>query len=133
MKCCVRTVSVLVLLMAFVFECPQSVDAQSFASLRRSTGKSDVYAAVENALTGKLAVSEACQSIKSGDTGAPYGGKTPIYLVLDYLATHPKQQCKVAEQLLGAFIDKQGFDVNSLCRGTVQCRLPLRRSASSAD
>ena len=113
MKCCVRTVSVLVLLMAFVFECPHSVDAQSFASLRRSTGKSDVYAAVENALSGKLPVSEACQSIKSGDTGAPYGGKTPIYLVLDYLATHPKQQCQVAEQLLGAFIDKQGFDVNS--------------------
>lgn len=113
MKYGLWTVSVLVLLMAFVFECPQPVDAQSFASLRRSTGKSDVYAAVENALTGKLAVSEACQSIKSGDTGAPYGGKTPIYLVLDYLATHPKQQCKEAEQLLDAFIDKPGFDVNS--------------------
>jgi len=112
MKYCLRTVNVLILLMAFVFECPLIVDAQSFDSLRRSTGKSDVYTAVENALTGKLPASDACQRIKSGDTSAPYGGKTPIYLVLDYLATHPKQQCKVAEQLLEAFIDKQGFDVN---------------------
>lgn len=113
MKYCLRTVSILVLLTAFVVECPQTVVAQSFASLRRSTGKSDVYTAVENALAGKLAASDACKIVKSGDTSAPYGGKTPIYLVLDYLATHPKQECEVAEQLLGAFIDKQGFDVNS--------------------
>jgi len=93
--------------------CPQSADAQSFASLRRSTGKSDVYRAVESALNGSLQASDACQAIRTGDTGAPFGGKTPIYLVLDFLATHPKQQCGVAEQLLGAFIDKQGFDVNT--------------------
>lgn len=113
MKSYLRTVSVLVLLMVFVLEYPDVADAQSFASLRRSTGKSDVYAAVENALTGKLPASDACQSIKTGDTGAPFGGKTPIYLVLDYLATHPKQECGVAEQLLEAFIGKQGFDVNN--------------------
>ena len=112
MKTYSHTVNVLLLIMTFLAGCISGAEAQSFASLRRSTGKNEVYSAVENALAGKLPVQDACNLIKTGDTGAPFSGKTPIYLVLDYIATHSKQQCITAEQMLEAFISKSGFDIN---------------------
>ena len=86
--------------------------AQSFESLKRSKGKSELYATVEQTLAGSKTVDECRQAISSGDWKAPYNGKTPIYLVMDYLATHPKQQCKVAEQMLDAFLARKDFDIN---------------------
>ena len=86
--------------------------AQSFESLKRSKGKSELYTAVEQALTGSKSVSEARQAIATGDWKAPYNGKTPIYLVMDFLATHPKSQCSQAEQILEAFLGRKDFDIN---------------------
>ena len=86
--------------------------AQSFESLKRSKGKSELYTAVEQALTGSKSVSEARQAIATGDWKAPYNGKTPIYLVMDFLATHPKNQCSQAEQILEAFLSRKDFDIN---------------------
>ena len=86
--------------------------AQSFESLKRSKGKSELYATIEQTLTGSKTVDECRQAVSSGDWKAPYNGKTPIYLVMDYLSTHPKQQCKVAEQVLDAFLARKDFDIN---------------------
>ena len=85
--------------------------AQSFESLKRSKGKSELYATIEQTLTGSKTVDECRQAVSSGDWKAPYNGKTPIYLVMDYLSTHPKQQCKVAEQVLDAFLARKDFDI----------------------
>ena len=86
--------------------------AQSFDSLKRSKGKSSLYAAVEETLAGRKSVAECRQEIATGSLTAPYNGKTPIYLVMDYLATHKKVECSDAEQLLEAFLARSDFDVN---------------------
>ncbi|MBR6445697.1 MAG: hypothetical protein IKS94_04600, partial [Prevotella sp.] len=86
--------------------------SQSFESLKRSKGKSALYAAVEGTLAGTMPVQECLQAIATGELKEPYNGKIPIYLVLDYLAKHPKSECKVAEQLLDAFTARHDFDVN---------------------
>lgn len=89
-----------------------TTSAQSFDSLRRSTGKSALYAAVEKALNGTGSVDEAISAIASGDLKAPYDGRTPVYLVLDFLAKHPKKECATAERLLDAFLARKDFDVD---------------------
>ena len=85
---------------------------QSFESLKRSKGKSVLYAAVEGTLAGSKPVQECLQAISTGELAEPYNGKTPIYLVLDYLAKHPKSECGNAEQLLNAFVAHRDFNVN---------------------
>lgn len=89
------------------------VAAQSFDTLKRSTGRSELYSTVEKALAGQTPVSSARETIISATSlTEPYNGKTPIYLILDYIARHPKSDCAVAEELLGAFIANKNFDVN---------------------
>ncbi|MBR1410139.1 MAG: hypothetical protein IJ580_03470 [Prevotella sp.] len=89
------------------------VTAQSFESLKRSTGRSTLYAAVEDALNGKISADNAKATIASADEFVkPYNGKTPIYLILDYLAKHPKKDCAVAEELLKSFAANKKFDIN---------------------
>ncbi|MCR5644343.1 MAG: hypothetical protein K6G32_13545 [Prevotella sp.] len=90
-----------------------TVASQSFESLKRSKGKTELYSAVEKTLSGQMTVSQCKNIIASAkDFTEPYGGKTPIYLILDYLATHPKSQCDTAEQLLEAFTSRRDFDIN---------------------
>ena len=87
--------------------------AQSFESLKRSTGRSTLYSTVEDALSGKMSVENAKTTIASSDEFAkPYSGKTPIYLLMDYIAKHPKNDCAVAEELLKAFTTNKKFDIN---------------------
>ena len=87
--------------------------AQSFDSLKRSKGKTTLHTAIEQTLAGRMTVAACKDTIASAKSvKEPYGGKTPIYLVLDYLATHKKQECGNAEQLLSAFISRPDFDIN---------------------
>ena len=87
--------------------------AQSFDSLKRSKGKTTLHTAIEQTLAGRMTVAACKDTIASAKSVKdPYGGKTPIYLVLDYLATHKKQECGNAEQLLSAFISRPDFDIN---------------------
>lgn len=89
-----------------------SVMAQSFETLKRSTGKSRLYDVVERSLQGQASVEECKSAMTSAAFKEPYKGKTPIYLVMDYLATHPKSACERAEQILDTFLSFKGFDVN---------------------
>ena len=67
------------------------VAAQSFDTLKRSTGRSELYSTVEKALAGQTPVSSARETIISATSlTEPYNGKTPIYLIPDYIARHPK-------------------------------------------
>lgn len=87
--------------------------AQSFESLKRPKGKTELYVAVEKALSNPAAVPEGVNAIASAKSLTdPYDGKTPIYLILDFLATHKKQDCGSAEKLLAAFVARKDFDVN---------------------
>lgn len=88
------------------------VAAQSFDTLKRSTGKSTLFAITERALIGDVSPSSCKEAITSEQLKQPYNGKTPIYLVMDYLATHPKAECAVAEQVLDVFLSHPSFDVN---------------------
>lgn len=89
-----------------------NASAQSFESLKRSKGKTELYAAVEKTLAGQMATGECRQAVQTGSLTDPYNGKTPIYLVLDYLATHEKSECETAEQVLDMFLLRKDFDVN---------------------
>lgn len=42
----------------------------------------------------------------------PYDGKTPIYLIMEYLATHKKQECISATKMLQAMLERKDFDIN---------------------
>lgn len=88
------------------------VNAQSFESLKRSKGKTELYSAVQMTLSGEMSVDECKQAFQKGSLTDPYNGKTPIYLVLDYLATHKEGDCQVAEQVLDIFLSRKDFDVN---------------------
>ncbi len=81
------------------------------AEKKKSAVEENVYAAVESALAGRMLAEHACAVIKTGNVERPFGGKTPIYLVMDYLATHPKTECRTAEQLLEAFLSRSDFDI----------------------
>ncbi|MDR2764022.1 MAG: hypothetical protein LBB90_03220 [Tannerella sp.] len=71
------------------------------------------YDAVERTLKGDCPV-EMCRVIVDAgcEINPVFDGKTPVYLLLDYLATHPKEQCAIAEQLLNMLVSRQDFDVN---------------------
>lgn len=87
--------------------------AQSFESLKRSKGKSALYTTVEKVLSGQMPASDAANEVStSTQLTEPYNGKTPIYLVLEYLAHTPKDKCEEAEKLLDAFLANKKFDVN---------------------
>lgn len=89
-----------------------SISAQSFETLKRSKSKSSLYSAVEQTLAGKMNVAECRKVIATGSLTEPYDGKTPIYLVLGYIATHKKSDCNTAEQIMEAIFARKDFDVN---------------------
>jgi hypothetical protein len=74
-----------------------------------------LYDAVERTLQGTCSI-EMCELIinAGADMNIACDGKTPIYLILDYIATHAKGQCGTAEKLLEALTGRKDFDVN--CR-----------------
>ena len=82
-----------------------TAEAQKKSSLQKSKEKKEIPS-VYDALEGLVPASDVCQAIKSGEID--WG----IYSIMDYLAEHPKKDCQVAEQLLEAFVTREGFDIN---------------------
>lgn len=50
------------------------------------------------------------------DLDVVYEGTTPIYLLMDYIATHPKNQCEPAVNVLRAYAMRKDFDANKRYR-----------------
>ena len=72
-----------------------------------------LYNAVERILDGKN-TPDICAVILNAncDLHVAFDDKTPVYLILDFIATHPVDQCETAEQLLALFVGRPDFDVN---------------------
>ena len=47
-----------------------------------------------------------------GGLHGAFDGKTPLYIILDYIATHREEECEVAEGLLANLLGRSDFDVN---------------------
>jgi ankyrin repeat protein len=72
-----------------------------------------LYDAVSRVLQGSCSVGMCEVIVRTGcNLNIAYDGKTPIYAILDYLATHTKDKCETAERLLSVFASRTDFDVN---------------------
>ena len=72
-----------------------------------------VYDAIDRTLNGKLSVGICQIIIDAGcNMNAPFNEKTPVYIVLDFIATHSRNECDVAEQILALILARSDFDVN---------------------
>lgn len=72
-----------------------------------------LYDAVSRILQGACPLDMGKVIIDAGcDINAVFEEKTPVYLILDYLATHPIGQCETAEKLLFFISSGKNFDVN---------------------
>jgi hypothetical protein len=69
--------------------------------------------AIQQTLT-QTCTADMCKAIIDAgcDLNVPLKGKTPVYMVLDFIATHKKQECETAEQLLSFILSRKDFDVN---------------------
>ena len=76
------------------------------------------FDAVSSALYGEKGSPEMCQAIIDAgcDLHPVFDGKTPIYLLMDYFATHKKNQCEVALKILRAFDSRSDWDANQRYR-----------------
>lgn len=76
------------------------------------------FDAVNSALAGEKGSAEMCQAIIDAgcDLHPVFDGKTPIYLLMDYFATHKKNQCEVALKILRAFDSRRDWDANQRYR-----------------
>jgi ankyrin repeat protein len=72
-----------------------------------------IHDAINRTLDGRCNVN-MCKTIIDAycDLNMAFEGKTPIYLTLDFIATHPKQDCINAEQILLLILNRPDFDVN---------------------
>nr|WP_314499725.1 hypothetical protein [uncultured Prevotella sp.] len=95
--------------------------AQSFDSLKRSSSvQSKLYKAISEALQGKMSLQEAKSAITEAKSLTDaYDGKTPVYLLMDFIATHPTKECVTAESLLESFAEREDFDGNLRYRSLV--------------
>lgn len=95
--------------------------AQSFDSLKRSSSvQSKLYTAISEALQGKMSLQEAkIAAAEAKSLTDAYDGKTPIYLLMDFIATHPIEACATAESLLESFAEREDFDANLRYRSLV--------------
>lgn len=105
---------------SYLLSNPQMVNGASSTKSERGYGSKPIvrtvpllYDAVYRSLHGYCSV-EICKIIINAgcDINAVFEERTPIYLILDYLATHPIDQCKTAETLLELFLTRKDFDVN---------------------
>ena len=102
---------------------PKAVNQASTTELKKKSNtvtspvlKPLLHDAVGRALEGKVSP-EMCTAILDADAdiNIPFDSKAPVYYIMDYIATHPKQDCSVAEQLLAIFYARQEFDINRSC------------------
>lgn len=104
MRFCFRPFLCIFVYVVFFLSNSFTAEAQKRTSKKTSVKKE--IPSVYDALKGLVPASEVCQAIKSGEI--VWG----IYSIMDYLAEHPKKDCQVAEQLLEAFVNSEGFDIN---------------------
>jgi hypothetical protein len=72
-----------------------------------------LHDAVCRALDGRCTATMCGTVIRAGcNLIQPSGGKTPIYIVLDFIAAHPKHECATAEEVLSLILSRQDFDIN---------------------
>ena len=72
-----------------------------------------IYDAIQRTLTEKSTVDMCKAIIDAGcNLNVPFNGKTSVYIVLDFIAVHKKQECETAEQLLSLILSRKDFDVN---------------------
>jgi hypothetical protein len=99
---------------------PSHVNDASSKISKQGVGKNPVisivpllYDAVDRTLQGKSSV-EMCQIIINAgcNLNAPCEGKTPVYLILDFIAVHSKEYCETAEKILSFFVSRADFDAN---------------------
>jgi hypothetical protein len=102
---------------------PKAVNQASTTELKKKSNtvtspvlKPLLHDAVGRALEGKVSP-EMCTAILDADADINilFDSKAPVYYIMDYIATHPKQDCSVAEQLLAIFYARQEFDINRSC------------------
>ena len=98
---------------------PQEVDdCSAFAMLPNGmkSAKPLIYDATERALAGKVNPEMVKTVLRfNPQLIIPYDGKTAIYLILDFLATHHSRECVKAEMLLGYFFRYENFDPELRC------------------
>ena len=105
---------------ALLKEEPDLVHANSFQFKTASGVKRSVplfYETVLRALDGETPP-EMCQVVTDAgcDLDVVYDGYTPIYVVMDYVATHPKSQCANAVKVMKVFDSRKDFDANKRYR-----------------
>lgn len=72
-----------------------------------------LYDVVDRTLNGETSVELCKVALDAGcDIYSIFNGKTPIYRIMDYLATTPSAQTGVGMELLDLFLGKSGFDIN---------------------
>ncbi|MDR1583128.1 MAG: hypothetical protein LBS55_07730 [Prevotellaceae bacterium] len=99
---------------------PSNVNDASSKISRQGAGKNPIistvpllYDAVDRTLQGKSSAEMSQIIINAGcNLNVPFEGKTPIYLILDFIAVHSKEQSETAEKLLSFFVSRADFDVN---------------------
>jgi hypothetical protein len=105
---------------AFLAQNPATINEASSTVTTQGFGKKPIispiplfYDAVEKTLQGACSTAMCWEIVNAGcDLNVPYEGKTPIYLILDFIATHSKDQCGNAEQLLIILLARSDLDVN---------------------
>lgn len=105
---------------ALLREEPALVNANSLTFKTRGGAKRSVplfYETVIRALNGETPA-KMCQAVIDAgcELDVAFDGFTPIYLVMDYIATHPKDQCETAVQILKAYGTRKDFDANKRYR-----------------
>jgi len=99
---------------------PTLVNANSLMFKTAGGAKRSVplfFETVVRALDGRSPVDMCKAVIDAGcELDVVYEGMTPIYLVMDYIATHPKDQCERAVNVLRAYAKRKDFDANKRYR-----------------
>lgn len=71
------------------------------------------YDVVDRTLKGEVSLDICRLAIRSGcDVYTIYNGKTPIYRVMDYLATTPSSDSALGTEVLNLFFSRPDFDIN---------------------
>lgn len=69
--------------------------------------------AISKCLNGKIPIEMCKVIIEAGcDLNIPFQGKTPIYNVVENIATHKKSECQTAEALLKLMAAREDFNIN---------------------
>ena len=72
-----------------------------------------LYDVVDRTLKGSVSVDMCRVALDAGcDVYTIFNGKTPIYRIMDYLATTPSARAGVGMEVLSLLLDKKEFDIN---------------------